>query len=147
MKVADLLSVNDVVRLAPPDKPRLLRALARHAAERLELDEAAIAKTLAERETLGSTGVGHGIALPHARLGNVRHPRGIFAALVKPIEFGSVDDRPVDLVFLLLLPAHETADQLRCLACVARRLKEPGLPAALRAAAEPARLYDLLVDG
>ena len=147
MRVADLLSADDVVRLAPPDKPRLLRALAQHAAARLGLDETGLSQALAERETLGSTGVGHGIALPHARLGGVRHPYGLFAALTKPVEFGAVDDQPVDLVFLLLLPAHGTADQLRCLACVARRLKEPGLPAALRVAAAPSRLYDLLVDG
>lgn len=145
MKVADLLSADDVVRLAPPDKPRLMRALARHAAERLKLDEAALGRALTERESLGSTGVGHGIALPHARLSSIRHPYGLFAALAKPVEFGAVDDRPVDLVFLLLLPAQVPEDQLRCLACVARRLKEPGLPAALRSAAEPSRLYDLLV--
>lgn len=145
MKIADMLAGEDVLRLASPDKARLLRALSRHAAERLGLDEAAVARALTERETLGSTGIGNGIALPHARLGDVRHPFGLFATLARPVEFGAVDDRPVDLVFLLILPAHVPESQLRCLACVARCLKEPGLPEALRGAADPARLYHLLV--
>ena len=110
------------------------------------MDAGGVSRALADRELLGSTGVGNGIALPHARLGDVRHPFGLFAALTKPIEFGAVDDLPVDLVFLLILPAHVPEEQLRCLACVARRLKEPGLPQALRKASDPAHLYDLLVS-
>lgn len=145
MKIVDLVSAEDVLQLASPDKVRLVQALSRHAAERLGLSHASIGRALADRELLGSTGVGHGIALPHARLGDVRHPFGLFAALTKPIEFGAVDDMPVDLVFLLVLPAHVPEDQLRCLAYVARRLKEPGLPQALRKAADPTQLYRLLV--
>ena len=145
MKVADLLSAEDVFQLAPPDKVRLLQSMSRHAAERLGLDAASVGRALADRELLGSTGVGHGIALPHARLGDVRHPFGLFAALTKPIEFGAVDDLPVDLVFLLILPTHVPEEQLRCLACVARRLKEPGLPQALRKADNTARFFELLV--
>ena len=145
MRVADLLSAEDVLQLASPDKARLLQAVSRHAAERLGFDPATISRALADRELLGSTGVGNGIALPHARLGDVRHPFGLFAALTKPIEFGAVDDKPVDLVFLLILPAHVPEEQLRCLACVARRLKEPGLPQALRKASDPVQLFELLV--
>ena len=144
MKIADMLSARDVMRLTPPDKGRLLRTLSLHAAERLGLSETTVGRALAERERLGSTGIGDGIALPHARLGDVRHPFGLFAALTKPIGFGAVDDRPVDLVFLLILPAHVPEDQLRCLACVARRFREPGLPEALREVAETSRLYQLL---
>lgn len=145
MKVADLLAAEDVLQLTSPDKPRLLQAVSRHAAERLGLDPASVSRALADRELLGSTGVGNGIALPHARLGDVRHPFGLFAALTKPIEFGAVDDMPVDLVFLLILPAHVPEEQLRCLACVARRLKEPGLPQALRKANNTAQLFELVV--
>ena len=145
MKIADFLDPADVIRLASPDKIHLLRVLSRHAAGQLDLDPAAVNRSLSEREALGSTGVGSGVALPHARLGNVRHPFGIFAALARPLEFGAVDDQPVDLVFLLLLPADVPENQLRCLACVARRFKEPGLLAILRAEPEPARLYRHLV--
>jgi nitrogen PTS system EIIA component len=147
MKIADLLSVEDVIRLASPDKARVLRTLARHAADRLNFDEAAVARALIDREALGSTGIGNGIALPHTRLANLRRPLGVFAALDKPVEFGAVDDRPVDLVFLLLLPAHVPEEQLRCLACVARRLKEPGLPDRLRGATEPSQAFKMLVKG
>ena len=146
MRISEFLDAADVIRLASPDKTQLLRTLSHHAASRLDLDAAATNRSLTEREALGSTGVGGGVALPHARLGNLPRPFGLFAALARPIEFGAVDDQPVDLVFLLLLPSDVPEHQLRCLACVARRLKEPGLVGTLRAEPEPARLYWHLVE-
>ena len=145
MNIADFLAPVDVVTdLRVSDKDRLLHELSDRAAASLRLDAAPIAEALLKREQLGSTGLGDGMAIPHARLAGVRKPFGILARLKKPIDFDAIDGQPVDLVFLLLLPAATTGEPLNALACVSRRLREPGALRALRAAANGTALFNAI---
>lgn len=144
MSVDRILAPSDaLVGLRAAGKGALLEELARRAANALGLGLAAetILPALIRRESLGSTGVGDGIALPHARLEGIARPYGILARLRDPIDFDAVDDRPVDLVVLLLLPAVAEGETLNALACVARRLRDPEAAAAMRAARDAAALY------
>lgn len=97
-----------------------------------EIDEREIFDAVMERERLGSTGVGEGVAIPHARLEGLSKPLGAFARLAEPVDFEALDDRPCDLVFLLLAPMAAGADHLRALAAVSRAFREPSIRAALR---------------
>ena len=125
-------------------KAALLEDLARRAARALDLDAGAILAALVRREGLGSTGIGGGVALPHARLDALRRPYGLLARLRDPLDFEAIDERPVDLVFLLLLPAANGGEPLNALACVARRLRDPDTATALRGARDAAGLYALV---
>ncbi|GJE51957.1 Nitrogen regulatory protein [Methylobacterium tardum] len=148
MTVDELLAPSDVlVGLRAATKNALLEDLARRAAAALGIGPDAILPALARREHLGSTGIGDGIALPHARLEAVSRPYGILARLREPIDFEAVDDNPVDLVFLLLLPAPARHEPLNALACVARRLRDPETAAALRGARDAAALYAAVTGG
>src|SRR5262245_20433492 len=105
MEIADLLSPNAVVaHLKVANKKQVLQELSEKAAELTGLPERRIFETLMERERLGSTGMGQGIAIPHGRVPGVTKMTGLFALLDSPVEFESMDDQPVDLVFLLLAP-------------------------------------------
>jgi nitrogen PTS system EIIA component len=97
-----------------------------------------------QREELGSTGTGGGIALPHARLAGVKKPFALLARLAKAIDFDAIDGRPVDVVCLLLLPTNSQGEQLNALACAARALRDPGAVRNVRRAADAAALYDAL---
>lgn len=130
-----------LVGLRAAGKRALLEALAGRAAETLGIGPGEILSALLRREALGSTGVGDGVALPHARLDAVSQPFGMLARLRDPIAFEAVDERPVDLVFLLLLPAGAEGRHLNALACVARWLRDPGTAAALRGARDAGTLY------
>ncbi|MGC2781804.1 MAG: PTS sugar transporter subunit IIA [Bradyrhizobium sp.] len=142
MTISDFLSPNDVmVDVRAPDKRQLLRELARKAAVALDLPAYQIAAELLKREELGSTGTGGGIAIPHARMQGVTKPFGILAKLRQPIDFDAIDGHPVDLVFVLLLPADPKGEQLGALACVARKLREPAAVVRMREAKDPAGLY------
>lgn len=142
MKIADFLSPADaMVGLRASDKARLLEELAKRAAASLGLDADLIAKELLKREELGSTGLGAGIAIPHARLREVQRPFGAFARLKRAIEFDAIDGAPVDLVFLLLLPAASQSECLNALAAVARALREPERLQKLRAAEDGESLH------
>jgi PTS system nitrogen regulatory IIA component len=99
-----------------------------------------------KREALGSTGTGAGIAIPHARLEGIARPFGILVRLAKPIDFEAIDGQPVDLVFLLLLPAEPQGDQLNALACAARMLRDAQILRDLRRAADDAALYRAAVE-
>lgn len=135
MTVDEIIAPDDVlVGLRAPGKGALLEALATRAAARLGLGAEAILAPLVRREDLGSTGVGEGVALPHARLEGVTRPFGLLARLRDPVDYDAVDDRPVDLVCLLLLPAGDESRNLHALACVARWLRDPETAAALRGA-------------
>ena len=100
---------------------------------------------LLQRERLGSTGIGNGIAIPHGKLPNCKKIFGIFARLEKPIDFDSLDGLPVDLIFLLIAPETAGADHLNALARAARLLRDPGLVATLRATRDASALYSVLV--
>jgi len=145
MELADILSedsvlVHDKVR----DKTEALEILADQAASVTGQDASTIYEALAARETLGSTGLGNGIAIPHGKLPGLKGVSAAFLRLKQPAEFDSVDDQPVDLVFMLLAPAGAGADQLKALARVARLLRTDALVEALRSADKPQKLYALL---
>lgn len=146
MTLADSLSSRDVLPdLRPSGKAQLLAELSRHAARAVGVAPDLILAALTRREELGSTGMGHGIALPHARMPEIARPFGILARTRTAVPFDAVDDRPVDLAFLLLLPVGPAAAQLNALACAARTLREPATVAALRAAGGKDEMYRIFV--
>lgn len=141
MDIAEFLSPDDtLVDVKAPDKPRLLHDLAARAATHLQVSASDIAEEVLRREQLGSTGMGHGIAIPHAKLQGVDRAFGLFARLRRPIDFQAIDGQPVDLVFLLLQPAAAASD-LNALASVARKLREPDRLTRLRRADDVSALY------
>jgi PTS system nitrogen regulatory IIA component len=123
-------------------KPHLVQELARRAGSALGLGPGPIAAALEAREALGSTGLGRGFALPHARLPGLGTFFGLFARLTQPIDFQAIDDKPVDLVFLLLIPPE--AEHVPLLAAISRRMREPGVPEGLRSGAGPAQVLALI---
>jgi nitrogen PTS system EIIA component len=142
MIISDFLSPDDVLMgVRAPQKQQLLKELAQKIALTLALSPHLISSELLKREDLGSTGTGGGIAIPHARIVGLEKPRGLLARLKQPIDFDSIDGEPVDLVFVLLLPANVEAGQLGALASVARRLRTPEEVARMRDARTPAELY------
>ena len=142
MDINDLLAPSDVlVGIRTSDKTRLLEDLCRRAASILKIDADKITADILKREELGSTGMGGGVAIPHARIADVKKPFGLLARLKSAIEFDSIDRQPVDLVFLLLLPTASTGEQLNALALVARRLRDADATLNARRAADPSGLY------
>ena len=140
--IADFLSpANVLAKVAAADKDSLLRALCQRAAGSVALPEASIAREILKREALGSTGVGGGIAIPHARMAGIARPFGLIAQLKKPIDFESVDGRPVDIVFLLLMPADREEESRNALASVARKLRDPAVVAAIRKGRDEAAVH------
>jgi PTS system nitrogen regulatory IIA component len=147
MKISDFLAPSDVVINIPAvDKAGLLNELARRAASALGLSADAVATEIEKRDELGSTGIGGGVSIPHARLREVKRPFGFFALLKNPIEFAAVDGEPVDLVFLLLLPAASQLDQLEALAAVARKLRDRGALQKLRSATTTTEFYRAVAE-
>src|SRR5262245_60889009 len=125
MKIRDFLSPSDVaIDFAASDKPGLLKELAARAASAVNLPPDVVMSEIEKRDELGSTGLGGGICIPHARFREIKQPFGLLARLKQPIEFHAIDGRPVDLAFLLLLPAASQVDQLNALAAVARKLRD-----------------------
>ena len=147
MEIADLLSPDAVIaHLKAANKKQALQELAHRAGQLTRLPERRILETLMEREKLGSTGMGQGIAIPHGRVAGIAKMTGLFAQLDHPIEFDSMDDQPVDLVFLLLAPEDAGADHLKALARVSRLLRNNNVCEKLRAAPQTATLYALLTE-
>jgi PTS system nitrogen regulatory IIA component len=147
MDIAELITPQSVIAtLRPANKRQLLQELARRAAPLVSLDEKIILDTLLERERLGSTGIGAGTAVPHGRIPGLARIFGMFARLEKPIAFDSVDDQPVDLVFLLLTPDTAGADHLKALARVSRLFRDRAACQKLRGTDRADALYALLTD-
>jgi nitrogen PTS system EIIA component len=145
MKVSDFLSSADVITdVAFADKQKLLEDLARRAATIVDVQPALILSELVKREQLGSTGMGGGGAIPHARFHQVAKPFGMLVRLKRPIAFDAVDDQPVDTIVLLLLPDAPNGERLGALACIARKLRDPAIMAALRRARDGAEIYRTL---
>ena len=139
MKIPDLLSSKDVMIDVPGSNKRLLlQELAATAADNLGLHVDQVAPYLLKREELGSTGIGKGVAIPHARLPDLKRPYGLLAKLKAPVEFDAIDEQAVDIIFVLLLPAAAESGPL---ALVARTLRPPEDLARLRAAKTAAELY------
>ena len=129
-----------------PSKKRLFQELAENAAQAYGLNAADVVDGLQERETLGPTGVGHGIALPHARLENLRDILAVFLRLEKPLDYASVDRQPVDLVFALFAPKDSGVEHLKALALVSRTMRDPAVCDKLRANSDPAKIHAILTE-
>jgi PTS system nitrogen regulatory IIA component len=148
VEIADLLTGPDAVLacVKASGKKALLAELAGKAANLFKLDERRLFDRLLERERLGSTGIGGGIAIPHGRMATLAKPMGLFARLGNPVDFDSIDGRPVDTVFLLLAPEGAGADHLKALARVSRLLRDRSLVEKLRATDSADALYALLME-
>jgi PTS system nitrogen regulatory IIA component len=145
MDLADLIEPNRVVFAArASNKQQLLQDLASRSATLLNLDAQVIFDALQTREELGSTGLGNGFALPHARIERLDRLFGMFMRLNRPVHFDSVDGNPVDLIFLLLIPATAGSEHLTALAAISRHLRDPQFAAKLRKATSAAMLCELL---
>ncbi|WP_174293393.1 PTS sugar transporter subunit IIA [Sphingomonas bacterium] len=145
--LSDLLRPEAVLTgVAAATKKAVLASVAAAAAGIVDGDARDIGERLAAREKLGSTGFGYGVALPHARLPGLAVVTGVFVRLAQPIDFGAVDDLPVDLVFALLSPVEAGADHLKALARVSRQLRDRAFLAKLRGAASCDALYALLCE-
>ncbi len=147
MEISDLVSPASVVsKLRATSKKQVLQDLAKKAAEITGQNERAIFEVLMERERLGTTGVGNGIAIPHGKLPELETLYGLFAHVDGSIDFQSIDDQPVDLIFLLLAPESAGADHLKALARVSRLLRDKSMCEKLRGADSDDALYALLVE-
>jgi nitrogen PTS system EIIA component len=147
MKISDFLSPAQVmIDVRASDKNSLLRQLSTHVAVEAGLAADEVVREIAKREELGSTGVGNGVALPHARLQSLKAPFGLLARLRHGIDFDAIDGDPVDIVFLLLLP--EAGDSVRgnALACVARVLREAETLQKLRSARDRETLFRAIAE-
>jgi len=145
MKISDFLAQTEtLVNIRVSDKETLLEQLAQKAAGKVKLRDDDILSALLKREALGSTGMGNGVAIPHARFPGIEKPFGMVARLKQPIDFDAIDGQPVDVVFLLLLPAASEGEQLGALACVARKLRTSDDIVRLRRAKTAAELYAAL---
>jgi nitrogen PTS system EIIA component len=145
MSLTDLLAPNAVIpALKVTSKKQAIQELAAQAGHLIGHNERTIAEILLQREKLGSTGVGAGIAIPHGKLPNLAKLFGMFARLERPIDFEALDGQPVDLIFLLLAPEAAGADHLKALARVARLLRDPDVAQKLRASQDVEALYAVL---
>ena len=148
MEIADLIGPDSVIAdLRATSKKQALQELAEKAASLTGLHERQIFDVLLERERLGTTGVGNGIAIPHGKLPGLSRLHGVFARLATPVDFEAIDERPVDLMFLLLAPETAGADHLKALARVSRLLRDQSVCEKLRKTDSADALYILLTDG
>ena len=145
MLLTDLVAPNAIIpALKVNSKKQILQELAAKAAELSGQSERTVLETLQQREKLGSTGVGGGVAIPHGKLPKLEKLVGLFARLDRAIEFESLDGQPVDLIFLLLAPEGAGADHLKALARVARLLRETDVVRKLRDSRDAEALYAVL---
>ena len=146
MNIGDLLDRGAISpRVTAPGKRQALAVTAELAARAFGLKCSGVLDALLEREALGSTGVGYGVAVPHARVAGLTRLRGVFVRLEQPIEFQAVDDRPVDLLFALFAPPDALGEHLRALARVSRVLRQSDLRERLRQAHGVDAIHALLV--
>lgn len=147
MEIAEMISPSSVVaNLRVTSKKQALQELAKKAAEVTGQPERAIFEVLIERERLGTTGVGNGIAIPHGKLPGLDRLYGLFARLETPIEFDAIDEQPVDLICLLLAPETAGADHLKALARISRLLRDGSICKKLRGSETPDAIYALLTE-
>jgi PTS system nitrogen regulatory IIA component len=145
MPTTDLVSPNAIIpAMKVNGKKQALQEIAAKAAELTGQNEKAILEILLQREKLGSTGVGNGVAIPHGKLSKLGNVFGLFARLERPIDFEALDGQPVDLIFLLLAPEGAGADHLKALARVARLLRDPEVARKLRASNGAEAIYAVL---
>jgi PTS system nitrogen regulatory IIA component len=145
MPPPDLVALNAIIpALKVNGKKQALQEIAAKAATLTGQSERTILEILLQREKLGSTGVGNGVAIPHGKLPKLTHVFGLFARLERPVDFEALDGQPVDLVFLLLAPEGAGADHLKALARVARLLRDPEVARKLRSSSDAEALYAVL---
>lgn len=145
MALADLLQQDAIIpALKVNSKKQLLQELASRASKLTGVAEREIFDVILQRERLGSTGVGHGVAIPHGKLNSISSISGVFARLETPVDFEALDDEPVDLVFLLLAPEGAGADHLKALSRIARVLRDQELVAKLRQTDSTSAIYAFL---
>ena len=147
MDLSDLINVPAIMpALKANSKKQLLQLLSERAAAISGIPEREVFDTILQRERLGSTGVGNGIAIPHGKLVNIHSIVGIFARLEQPVDFEALDDQPVDLVFLLLAPEGAGADHLKALSRIARVLRDADTVAKVRGTRDAVAIHALLSD-
>ncbi|MGP0058833.1 MAG: PTS sugar transporter subunit IIA [Beijerinckiaceae bacterium] len=147
MDIVQLLTPDRVIfGLRAADKTQLLQELTRRASEYVNIPQKTILEGLLMREKLGSTGLGQGFALPHARIEGLKTMFGMFVKLSKPIGFEAIDGNPVDFVFLLLIPVASESDHVAALAAISRRIRDPDCAARLRKVENAPALYELLTS-
>jgi nitrogen PTS system EIIA component len=145
MTIASLITPEAVVSgVAGTARKQVLQSLAAELARISRLDERTIFETLLQRERLGTTAVGQGIAIPHGRIAGLNRLVGLFAKLARPVDFEAMDGQPVDLVFVLLAPEDAGADHLQALARIARLFRGPAVAQKLRQTDDEAALYAIL---
>jgi PTS system nitrogen regulatory IIA component len=148
MRITDFLLQSDaIVDVRARDKSHLLKELCNRVASSHKLDADRICADILKREELGSTGVGGGVAVPHARVRDLKEPFGILARLLSAIDFNAIDGQPVDIVFLLLLPVAPAGEQLNALAAVARKLRDADTVRDLHRASDSTSLYRAMITG
>ena len=147
MQISNILK-QEAVRVigAASSKKRLFQEVAEVAQAAYGSKAQLTVEALLDRESLGPTGVGHGVALPHARLDGIDRVVGVFISLEKPLDFGAVDRQPVDIVFALLAPVDAGVEHLKALALVSRTLREQSFCTKLRANPDPATLHTILTE-
>lgn len=133
--------------LKATSKRQVLQEMAARASVIVGRSEREILETILQREKLGSTGVGNGIAIPHGKIGGIDRIHGLFARLIKPVDFDSLDEQPVDLVFLLLAPEGSGADHLKALSKVARLLRNNQIVSEIRNLQDPGAIYAAMASG
>ena len=147
MPLTDILTPQAILpSVKAGSKKQLLQELAAFAAKQAGLLESDVYEALLQRERLGSTGIGHGIAIPHGKLPKLNQLFGIFARLEKPLDFEALDGEPVDLIFLLLAPEEAGADHLKALSRVARALRDPAIAQKLRKSHDASALFAMLTQ-
>lgn len=147
MEISDILTAEGVMpALRVSSKKQVIQEVAKQAALITGQEERAIFDVLMEREKLGTTGVGNGIAIPHGKLPGLDRLHGLFARLDRPVDFQAIDERPVDLIFLLLAPESAGADHLKALARVSRLLRDKDAREKLRGTDTRDALYALLIE-
>ncbi|HVY33504.1 MAG TPA: PTS sugar transporter subunit IIA [Caulobacteraceae bacterium] len=147
MDIGDLLDRASIgARVNAASKRQALSIVSEIAGRAFELKPPEILAKIMQRERMGSTGVGHGVAVPHCRIRGLDRVRGVFVRLDTPVDFGAVDEQPVDLIFALLAPPNDASEQLRSLARVARVLRQADLRQQLRQAHSADAMRALLVQ-
>lgn len=145
MKISDLMSVDSILLSAKAkNKRQLLQEISQFAAEKTKISDRIIFDTILERENLGSTGFGGGTALPHGRLAEIDKVKVFFAKVTTPVDFEAIDNKPVDILFLLLSPESSGADHLTALAQISRILKDTNITNKLRKASRKEEILALL---
>jgi nitrogen PTS system EIIA component len=147
MDLSDLIEASAILpALKANSKKQLLQMLSERAAGITGLPEREIFDTVLQRERLGSTGVGNGIAIPHGKLAGIKQITGVFARLETPVDFEALDDQPVDLVFLLLAPEGAGADHLKALSRIARVLRDTDTVAKIRGTKDANAIHAFLAE-